>query len=77
MTKFKDLKEYTNKQADSLKVNILEIEGRRYLDIRKYYRDGGKYKPTKKGVMLDLEQFEHLFKTLQGHQGDIRTKLGE
>lgn len=39
-------------------ITISEFNGQRYLDIRKYYEEGGELKPTKKGIALSQEQFE-------------------
>ena len=70
-----DIREFTNNQADSLKVKVININGIRYLDIRRYYRDNGQYKPTRKGVAISEQDFEFLFKTLKDHQGSIRKTL--
>ena len=77
MPEFTKIREYTNRSADALKVQIIEVGNKRYLDIRKYYMYGSSYKPTRKGLMLNAEQFEMMFKVLQDHQGSIRARLGE
>jgi len=73
---FKTKKEYTDKVNDPIGVSIVEVDSKAvYLDIRKFYRDQGQFKPSKKGVFLNEKQFETVLKILTANQGDIRRRL--
>ncbi|MFN4216863.1 MAG: transcriptional coactivator p15/PC4 family protein [Brevinematales bacterium] len=39
-------------------ISILDFNGQKYLDIRKYYEKEGEWQPTKKGIALNKEQYE-------------------
>lgn len=43
----------------------------KYMDIRKYYSDNGEWKPTKKGVTLNLDQISILKKVLNERSEEI------
>lgn len=46
-------------------VKLSEFKGKWYVNIREFYDAGGELKPTKKGVMLTMEQWQK-FKGLVG-----------
>lgn len=48
-------------------VKLSEFKGKWYVNIREFYDAGGELKPTKKGVMLTMEQWHKL----KGMVGDI------
>lgn len=39
-------------------VKLSEFKGKWYVNIREFYDAGGELKPTKKGVMLTMEQWQ-------------------
>jgi len=39
-------------------ISVSSFNGQKYLDIRKYYEEEGEWKPTKKGIALNKEQYE-------------------
>lgn len=39
-------------------VKLTEFKGKWYVNIREFYDSGGELKPTKKGVMLTMEQWQ-------------------
>lgn len=41
-------------------VQISKFKGKVRIDIREYYNDDDEWKPTKKGVSLDLKQWQKL-----------------
>lgn len=44
-------------------VKINEFRGTKYIDIREYYEKDGKTLPGKKGIMLNLQQFEKILES--------------
>lgn len=51
--------------APTRQVKIRNFKGKKYVDIREYYRDGGgDLKPGKKGICLSKEQFDLLMQVL-------------
>ena len=48
-----------------IRVQISEFEGKKYLDIRKFYLDKeiDEYKPTRKGISLNPNVAEEVLKT--------------
>ena len=40
-------------------------KGRKYLDLRLWYDDGGEYKPTKKGIRIGADLTEELVELLE------------
>jgi hypothetical protein len=47
-------------------LRVKDFKGKTYVDIREYYEDKttGEKKPTKKGVMINVDQFEKLTASL-------------
>ncbi|MCX7883322.1 MAG: transcriptional coactivator p15/PC4 family protein [Brevinematales bacterium] len=45
-------------------ISISEFNGQKFLDIRKYYEEDGEWKPTKKGIALNKEQYEAVLEIL-------------
>lgn len=39
-------------------IKLSEFKGKWYVNIREFYDAGGELKPTKKGVMLTMEQWQ-------------------
>lgn len=39
-------------------VKLSEFKGKWYVNIREFYDAGGELKPTKKGIMLTMEQWQ-------------------
>ena len=53
-----------------------EIKGKRYVDIRKYYRDEeGNPKPSGKGISMAYEDFEAVMDILKSNEADIMAFL--
>jgi len=46
--------------SDKRKVSVREFKGKVYVDIREFYESDGKLRPGKKGIMLQLSQWEKL-----------------
>ena len=48
-----------------IRVQISEFEGKKYLDIRKFYLDKetDEYKPTRKGISLNTDIAEEVLET--------------
>ncbi|CAH8450841.1 uncharacterized protein DC041_0006444 [Schistosoma bovis] len=53
---------------------VREFRGRAFVDIREYYEDksSGELKPGKKGISLNLEQWEYLKSSIGELDDDIR-----
>lgn len=61
---------------EKTQIKIIEIEGDRYLDIRKYFEsDNGETKPTRKGIVLKLEQAKMLKDLLNDKWEEIVSAL--
>lgn len=56
-------------------ISVSEFKNNKFLDIRKYYRDGAEWKPTKKGITINLEQFSDLLVFLNKNEQIIKDKL--
>lgn len=42
--------------TEIIRINVNEFKGRKYLDIRNFYKGAdGEYLPTKKGISIPLE----------------------
>lgn len=54
-------------------VKLTEFKGKWYVDIREFYDAGGELKPTKKGLMLTMEQWQKL-KDIVGEVDDAIKK---
>ncbi|XP_015763952.1 PREDICTED: RNA polymerase II transcriptional coactivator KIWI-like [Acropora digitifera] len=46
--------------ADRRKISVREFKGKVYVDIREFYESDGELKPGKKGIMLQISQWEKL-----------------
>jgi hypothetical protein len=45
---------------------------KKYLDIRKYYKDStGEFKPTKKGITMSLQQIKDFMKSVDDNMDTI------
>ncbi len=58
-------------------ISISEYKKTKFLDIRKYYEENKEWKPTKKGITLNLEQFTHLIGFLKEKESEILNLLKE
>lgn len=56
-------------------ITINEFKKNKFLDIRKYYREGNEWKPSKKGITISLEQFSDLLNFLVVNEKNIKEKL--
>jgi len=56
-------------------INISNFKNVKFLDIRKYYQEGDEWKPTKKGITVNFEQFSDLLKFLNSKENEIKEKL--
>lgn len=52
-------------------ITVSEFRGTKYLNIRKYFDDNGKWKPTKKGITLKKDQYVELLEILNSRNGEI------
>lgn len=41
-------------------IKLTEFKGQWYVNIREFYNSGGELKPSKKGIMLTMEQYQKL-----------------
>jgi len=64
-------------EKGNIVVSISEFQGKKYLDIRKYYEENGELKPTKKGIALNREQFEAVFTLLEKNKDKILSEMQE
>lgn len=56
-------------------ISISEFNGQKYLDIRKYYEEEGEWKPTKKGIALNREQYEAVLDILTKEKEKILKEM--
>ncbi|NPV39655.1 hypothetical protein BREVNS_1701 [Brevinematales bacterium NS] len=56
-------------------ISISEFNGQKYLDIRKYYEEEGEWKPTKKGIALNREQYEAVLDILTTEKEKILKEM--
>lgn len=56
-------------------INISNFKNVKFLDIRKYYQEGEEWKPTKKGITVNSEQFSELLQFLNSKEKEIKEKL--
>jgi len=58
-------------------VSFSDFNGKKYLDIRKVYKDEktGEMRPTKKGISLDAATYELLMKVLEDKDVEIHKYL--
>lgn len=60
--------------GEEVRVGLSEFKGKQYIDMRVYFEnDDGEWKPTKKGVALDVKYFWKLMEAL----GEARDTLKE
>ena len=57
-----------------LRVQAVEIDGRRFLDVRRYFRDAGVWMPSSKGVVLGPDQVPMVIDALRSGQAYLRRK---
>lgn len=56
-----------NKKGNAVRVTkTTTTDGKTYLDIRKFYTKDGELRPTQKGIMLSVDQWEELYTVLGG-----------
>ena len=63
-----------------IKVSLSEFQGKKYLDIRKFYFDKNDQvkKPGKQGITLnEIAMIDSLIKALSDHREEISTYLGK
>lgn len=68
LTTFRVIKEFESlkeSKISKIAVKVVEVDGRKYLDIRKMWKSSSDtdWKYTQKGVMLDYEAFQLLMAT--------------
>ncbi|KAI0509415.1 transcriptional Coactivator p15-domain-containing protein [Xylaria bambusicola] len=57
------------------RVVIQNFKGKNYVNFREYYSDaGGELKPTKKGIMLTLEQYNDLLTAIPALNAELQSK---
>ncbi|HBD94925.1 MAG: hypothetical protein A2015_07665 [Spirochaetes bacterium GWF1_31_7] len=49
-------------------ITLSEFKNYKYLDIRKHYNDNGEWKPTKKGVTMNISQIDDLFEIVKNNR---------
>jgi hypothetical protein len=54
-------------------IKVIEYQGKKYIDIRKYYQKEGEWLPTKKGIALSPDVWEEFV----GKIGEIDSKAKE
>jgi len=70
-TKQKKLQENVWELGGKKRASILEFKGKRFVDIREYYEKDGEILPGKKGICLNLEQFQ----TILDNAAEIKEKF--
>ncbi|XP_068690810.1 activated RNA polymerase II transcriptional coactivator p15-like [Montipora capricornis] len=63
----KDEDDFSFPIADKRKISVREFKGKVYVDIREFYENDGELKPGKKGIMLQISQWEKL----KEHMNDV------
>lgn len=58
-------------------LNLSAFRNAKFLDIRKYYKDGENWKPTKKGIALNGEQLDEILKIIEEKKKEIKDWLDE
>lgn len=56
-------------------ISISEFKSSKFLDIRKFYKEGNDWKPTKKGITINSDQFDELLKFLNENEKKIKELL--
>ncbi len=57
-------------------ISISEFNGKKFLDIRKFFRDDNEQlQPTKKGIAMNKEQFEGVLGILNDNKEEIKKLL--
>lgn len=71
-----ELKQIGEIKNGNILITISEFNNVKYLNIRKYYKDeGGELKPTKKGIVLNKNQFLEVLTILNEKKEDIESSL--
>ena len=71
-----ELKQIGEVKNGNIQITISEFNNVKYLNIRKYYKDeGGELKPTKKGIVLNKNQFQEVLTILNEKKEDIESSL--
>ncbi len=58
-------------------ISISQYKNSKYLDIRKYYEENGEWKPTKKGITVNHDQFTGLLNFLKDKENEIKELLNK
>jgi Transcriptional Coactivator p15 (PC4) len=58
-------------------IKLSSYKNAKFLDIRKYYKEEGEWKPTKKGITLNKNQLQDLQKIFTDKKGEIDSWLKE
>lgn len=65
-------------QNGEIVISLTEFSGKKYLDIRKYFKnDESKMLPTKKGITLNLDQVDELRGVLNNNFDEIEKHLSK
>ena len=57
--------------SNNKRVKVRGFKGKTYVDIREYYEKGGKYLPGKKGISLNVEQWQFLKSVMSEVDGAV------
>jgi len=55
------------KLGKNIEIKKTEFNGKNYIDIRKMYEKDGEMKPTRKGILFSVDDWDYLVKNI----GDI------
>lgn len=59
------LTEYSKSKSQKIRISVESFHDHNYLDIRMYFEaEDGTWRPTKRGVKINMNMFEDLMKTL-------------
>lgn len=52
-------------------IKLSSYRNSKYLDVRKFYDEGGEWRPTKKGITLTKDQLAELLKIIKDNEKEI------
>ena len=74
MSERRILHTFPKNSIEEVRISLTSFKGQEYLDVRVFYRaDDGEFRPTKKGVTINMELIPDLLEGL----AKVREALGE
>jgi len=62
----KDLKE-------QIFISLSEFKNSKFIDLRKFYQEDEEWKPTKKGITMNINQIDQLIKLINENRKEIES----